>query len=365
MKRIRRFAPLLLAAVLPMLFAGKALAAEGMQIEETRPAAAGSQQAKGGQAASADVAWQGTVFYSVRLTLRVTVAPRDSAGAAVADPGAPIPGAVVQSGCLPPGGGLTGSDGKLTVTGLAPEASQTFTVSAAGYEPGGLAGFQPGKCPGYAVTVSLVRIAAAPSPSPSGAPAGTPSPSPSGVPAGTPSPSPSRAPAGAPSPSPSPVLPPGPGGPQEPGVPPEGAAPEKPGGQETPLGPGAPAQGAPEPDGRLLWLLLLPPLCLLALWALLARGCRVAVLDPEGRRVENAELSGAQLERYRRCGKGKYRLYFYKEAQKDGRACAVTVRVRGWAPAQTQIDPSRRRQRRSVRLERPPAGEGGPADTTQ
>lgn len=337
MKRIRRFAPLLLAAVLPMLFAGKALAAEGMQIEETRPAAAGSQQAKGGQAASADVAWQGTVFYSVRLTLRVTVAPRDSAGAAVADPGAPIPGAVVQSGCLPPGGGLTGSDGKLTVTGLAPEASQTFTVSAAGYEPGGLAGFQPGKCPGYAVTVSLVRIAAAPSPSPSRAPGA----------------------------APSPVLPPGPGGPQEPGVPPEGAAPEKPGGQETPLGPGAPAQGAPEPDGRLLWLLLLPPLCLLALWALLARGCRVAVLDPEGRRVENAELSGAQLERYRRCGRGKYRLYFYKEAQKDGRACAVTVRVRGWAPAQTQIDPSRRRQRRSVRLERPPAGEGGPADTTQ
>ena len=145
MKRMRRCFPVLLAVFL--------LLCTGAYAEAPPISTAPAQ---------ADVDWKGTVWPEVDLTILVTVAPQDSAGAAAADAGAPIPGAVVTAACLPPGGGRTGNDGRLTITGLAANTGQDFAVSAAGYQAGGAQGVLPGQYTGRELVISLVRLAAAP-----------------------------------------------------------------------------------------------------------------------------------------------------------------------------------------------------------
>uniref|UniRef100_UPI003AEFBC40 hypothetical protein n=1 Tax=Allofournierella sp. TaxID=1940256 RepID=UPI003AEFBC40 len=145
MKRMRRCFPVLLAVFL--------LLCTGAYAEAPPISTAPAQ---------ADVDWKGTVWPEVDLTILVTVAPQDSAGAAAADAGAPIPGAVVTAACLPPGGGQTGNDGRLTITGLAANTGQDFAVSAPGYQAGGAQGVLPGQYTGRELVISLVRLAAAP-----------------------------------------------------------------------------------------------------------------------------------------------------------------------------------------------------------
>lgn len=290
MKRMRRCFPVLLAVFL--------LLCTGAYAEAPPISTAPAQ---------ADVDWKGTVWPEVDLTILVTVAPQDSAGAAAADAGAPIPGAVVTAACLPPGGGRTGNDGRLTITGLAANTGQDFAVSAAGYQAGGAQGVLPGQYTGRELVISLVRLAAAPptaqpsaAPEPGGADAAatpaTAAPLRTAGPAATP---PSRPPGGADT-EPTPTAPG-----TEP-LPTGTPAPQPPQQEDRPAGP-AGRLGEPTLADALLLLLLLLFLLFTAL--LLCRGRWLIVEDETGKRLPQAAVTGPELKRAQ-ARRGKFCLGF-------------------------------------------------------
>ena len=287
MKRMRRCFPVLLAVFL--------LLCTGAYAEAPPISTAPAQ---------ADVDWKGTVWPEVDLTILVTVAPQDSAGAAAADAGAPIPGAVVTAACLPPGGGQTGNDGRLTITGLAANTGQDFAVSVAGYQAGGAQGVLPGQYTGRELVISLVRLAAAPptaqpsaAPEPGGADAAatpaTAAPRRTAGPAATP---PSRPPGGADT-EPTPTAPG-----TEP-LPTGTPAPPPPPPEDRPAGP-AGRVGGPALAGALLLLLFL-----LFIALLLCRGRWLIVEDETGKRLPQAAVTGPELKRAQ-AQRGKFCLGF-------------------------------------------------------